>query len=171
MGDIGNAGPDKGQGGKFLILPPEYEGQVPDGYHVFKSRTYSVWFIIRGFLVNGDPGPTVESFKRDLRIYPLAAADNPPSMDFINASGVPHNTIHANNYEFYEEINTVIQEEHDNALNAEKKGRLALLGIVKGHKFNPDGRTKRILNEAAFTGAAIARTISWSSTDPNHFFL
>lgn len=170
VGDIGNAGPDKGKGGKFLVLPPEYEGTVPDGYHVFKSRTYSVWFLVRGFLVNGDPKPAVDSFKRDLRIYPLAAADNPPAMELINVSGIPHNTIHANNYEFYEEVNTVIQEEHDNAINAEKKGRLALLGIVKGHKFNPDDRTKRILNEAAFTGAAIARTISWSSTDPTIFF-
>ncbi len=170
VGDIGNAGPDKGQGGKFLILPPEYKGQVPDGYHVFKSRTYSVWFLIRGFLVNGDPHPAVESFKRDLHIYPLAAADNPPAMEFINASGVPHNTIHANNYEFYEEINTVIQEAHDNAIDTDKKGRLALLGIIKGHAFEPDDRMKAILNEAAYTGAAIARTLSWSSTDPTVFF-
>ena len=55
VGDIGNAGPDKGQGGKFLILPPGYDSNVPDGYHVFRSRTYSVWFLVRGFLVNGDP--------------------------------------------------------------------------------------------------------------------
>ena len=27
--DFGNAGPDKGKGGKFLILPPGYEGEVP----------------------------------------------------------------------------------------------------------------------------------------------
>jgi hypothetical protein len=29
--DFGNAGPDKGKGGKFLILPPGYEGDVPQG--------------------------------------------------------------------------------------------------------------------------------------------
>lgn len=167
VGDIGNAGPDKGKGGKFLILPPEYEGKVPEGYHVFKSKTYNVWFLVRGFLVNGDPKPAVQSFQRDLHIYPLAAADNPPAMKFINASGIPHNTIHANNYEFYEELNTVVQEEHGNAINAGPKGRLALLGIIKGHAFNPDDRMKAILDEAAFTGAAIARTISWSPTNPS----
>nr|WP_321399307.1 DUF1254 domain-containing protein [uncultured Desulfobacter sp.] len=169
VGDIGNAGPDKGKGGKFLILPPEYKGKVPDGYHVFRSQTYNVWFIIRGFLVNGDPQPTVQSFKRDLHIYPLAAADNPPDMEFINVSGIPNNTIHANNYEFYEELNNVIQEEHDNAISADRKGRLALLGIIKGHAFTPDDRMKTLLNEAAFTGAAIARTISWAATDPTVF--
>ena len=167
VGDIGNAGPDKGKGGKFLILPPGYDGNIPQGYHVFRSKTYNVWFLIRGFLVNGDPKPAVESFKRDLHIYPFAAAAHPPAMAFINASGVPHNTIHANNHTFYEELNAVIQEEHDNAINADEKGRLALLGIIKGHAFNPDERMKSILDEAAFTGAAIARTISWASNDPN----
>ena len=171
VGDIGNAGPDKGQGGKFLILPPGYDGDPPDGYHVFRSRTYGVWFLVRGFLVNGDPGPAVESFRRDLHIYPLAEAGNPPAMEFKNASGVPHNTIHANNYLFYEELNTVVQEEHEDAINADRKGRLALLGIVKGHAFKPDDRMKSIMDEAAFTGAAIARTISWASTDPTIFFL
>jgi hypothetical protein len=32
VADLGNAGPDKGQGGKFLFLPPGYNGSVPDGY-------------------------------------------------------------------------------------------------------------------------------------------
>ena len=170
VGDIGNAGPDKGQGGKFLILPPEYNGTSPEGYHVFRSKTYGVWLIIRGFLVNGDPVPAVESFRKGLRIYPLAKADNPPSMDFKNVSGVPHNTIHANNHEFYKELNAVVQEEHGDAIDVDRKGRLALLGIVKGHDFKPDDRTKSIMDEAAFTGAAIARTISWASNDPSVTF-
>ena len=42
--DLGNAGPDKGKGGKFLFLPPGYEGAVPEGYYVFKSQTYGNWF-------------------------------------------------------------------------------------------------------------------------------
>ena len=61
--DLGNAGPDKGQGGKYLLLPPDYEGDVPQGYHVFKSRTFNNWFVSRGFLVNGDTKPAVENFK------------------------------------------------------------------------------------------------------------
>ena len=38
--DLGNAGPDRGQGGKFLVLPPDYEGDVPDGYYVVQCPTY-----------------------------------------------------------------------------------------------------------------------------------
>ena len=59
--DIGNAGPDKGQGGKYLVLPPGYSGEVPEGYFVARSRTYNLWLMGRGFKVNGDLKPGVES--------------------------------------------------------------------------------------------------------------
>lgn len=165
VGDIGNAGPDKGKGGKFLILPPGYEGHVPDGYHVFRSRTYGVWLILRGFLVNGNTAPAVKSFKKHLRIYPLAKADKPPAIEFINGSGKFHNTIHANDFHFFEEINAVIQEEHDDAISPERRGRLALLGIVKGQPFSPDKRMHNTLNEAALVGAAIARSMLFACRD------
>ena len=29
VADLGNAGPDKGQGGRYLLLPPGYDGEVP----------------------------------------------------------------------------------------------------------------------------------------------
>jgi len=165
IGDVGNAGPDKGKGGKFLILPPGYEGNIPDGYHVFRSQTYGVWFLMRGFLVDGDPIPAAASIKKHTRIYPLAKLDNPPVMEFINASGKAHNTIHANDFHFFEELNSLIQEEHKEAIDTDAKGRLALLGIVKGQPFKPDKRMRDTLNEAALVGATIARSISFASRD------
>lgn len=168
--DVGIAGPDKGKGGKYLILSPDYEGDVPEGYHVFKSRTYGVWFILRGFLVNGDPKPAVENLKNNLKIYPLKQVANPPAMAFKNVSGLAHNTIHPNNYEFYEELDELIQSEHPDAINIDRKGRLALLGIRKGHPFEPDENKKQILNEAALTGAGIARSISFDSDDDMVYF-
>ena len=109
--DLGNAGPDKGKGGKFLFLPPDYKGEVPEGYHVFKSQTFGNWFGTRGFLVNGDPKPGVDSIKQHLRIYPLAQAANPPATNFVNVSGKAFNTIHAMDFSFFEEVNEVVQEE------------------------------------------------------------
>ena len=170
VGDTGNAGPDRGKGGKYLILPPGYDGDVPEGYHVYRSRTYGVFFLVRGFLVDGDPGPAVENFKQGLRIYPLAKADNPPTMEFINVSGKYHNTIHSNNFGFFEEINALIQEEHDDAISRETRGQLALLGIIKGQSFEPDQRLREILNEAALIGAAISRSISFRSRDEVVYF-
>ena len=170
VGDVGNAGPDRGQGGRFLVLPPGYEGDAPDGYHVFRSKTYGVWFIVRGFLVDGDTGPAVASFKKHLRIYPLSQADNPPAMRFKNTSGKYNNTIHANDYHFFEELHSLIQEEHEDAISPEARGRLALLGIVKGRPFAPDERMRATLDEAAWVGATIARSMSFAARDDMSYF-
>ena len=170
VGDIGNAGPDKGKGGKFLVLPPGYTGDVPKGYFTFRSKTHGVWLILRGFLVNGDPKPAVEAFQKHLRIYPLSMKDNPPAMELINLTGKYHNTVHSNDFKFFEEINSLIQSEHDDAISAEQRGRLALIGIEKGKSFNPNDSMSKSLNEAALVGAAIARSLSWASRDDTIYF-
>src|SRR5450432_990277 len=186
--DIGNAGPDKGQGGKYLVLPPGYKGEVPKGYFVARSRTYGVWLMGRGFKVDGDPKPAAESIKKNMRIYPLAQAKNPPLTKFINATGREFNTVHANNFHYYEEVNEIVQEEPADALNPETLGLLASIGIKKGKPFAPDERMKKILIEAAAVGNVTARAVSmrpraketyfypgsaWFNTMPggNHEFL
>jgi hypothetical protein len=163
--DMGNAGPDKGKGGKFLFLPPGYKGEVPDGYFVARSPTFGNWLGARGFLVNGDPKPAVESFKKHFRMYPLAKAANPPEMKFINASGMAFNTIHANNLKFFEEVNHLVQEEPNDALDAETLGLLAAIGIEKGKPFAPDERMKKILTDAAAVGNATSRSILFANRD------
>ena len=82
--DFGNAGPDKGEGGKFLLVPPGYKGDIPEGYHVARTETYGNWVVWRGFPVNGSTKPAVDATKAKFRIYPLSKKDNPPKMTFIN---------------------------------------------------------------------------------------
>lgn len=164
--DLGNAGPDKGKGGKYLFLPPDYKGQTPDGYHVFKSKTFGNWFGTRGFQVNGDPRPGVDSIKQHLRIYPLAQASNPPATNFVNVSGKSFNTIHAMDFSYFEEVNQVVQEEPGAAIDPETLGLLASIGIIKGKPFAPDARMKAILTEAASVGNATARTLAYRSRIP-----
>ena len=165
VGDYGNAGPDKGQGGKFLFLPPDYRGDVPDGYFVMRPATYGVWAPGRGMLVNGDPKPAVESIKKLLKIYPLAQAANPPETKFTNMSGVPHSTIHANDFHFFEEIHEVLEMEPNDALDPETLGLFASIGLEKGKPFAPDARMKRILIEAAAVGNATARALAFRGRD------
>jgi hypothetical protein len=168
--DLGFVGPDAGKGGKYLFLPPGYKGEVPKGYYVFKPRTFGNWYITRGFLVDGDTKPTVENFKKTLRIYPLSQAANPPQQKFINISGVPHNTIHASNYGFFNEVNELVQEEPNEALDPETLGLLASIGIEKGKTFGPDERMKKILTEAAAVGNATARTLMVKSRIKESFY-
>jgi hypothetical protein len=122
VADLGLLGPDKGKGGKYLFLPPGYTGAVPEGYHVFKSATFGNWYLSRGFLVDGSTKGRVDIIKKNTRIYPLSQAANPPPQKFTNFSGVPHNTVHANDFGFYEELNQLVQGEPSEAMDAETMG-------------------------------------------------
>ena len=81
--DMGAVGPDRGLGGKYLLLPPDYAGlDPPEGgteaevggarYFAAKSKTYVNWLILRGFLVEGRPEAAVRMFKEGLKVYPLS---------------------------------------------------------------------------------------------------
>ena len=161
VADLGNAGPDRGQGGKYLFLPPDYEGETPEGYYVYSSPTYGNVLFWRGFLVDGDPKPGAESIKQHTRIYPLDKPEERENTKFINFSGKAFNTIHSNDFTFYEEVNIVIQEEPAAAFSPELLGLLYAIGIRKGDAFNPDERTKATLTEAVAVGNATARSISF----------
>ena len=160
MQDIGPAGPDKGKGGKYLVLPPDYEGDIPEGYFAVKSKTYNVWVFMRASIAKGLDA-AAKNVKENLRIYPLSKKDNPPIMEFISGSGVAFNTIHANNYLFYEHLNEWIQQEHIDMLDPETRGLFASIGIEKGKPFRPDERMKKILTDAVAIANAAARSIVW----------
>ena len=132
VADFGRLGPDKAQGGKFLIIPPGYEGKIPEGYFVYQANTYEHWVIWRGFQVDGSPKSAVEATKKIFKVYPLSKKDNPPTMTFVNASGVLNNTIHRMDFEIFNEINAVVQAEPSEGQNPEILGALAAIGIIKG---------------------------------------
>ncbi len=173
--DMGGPGPDAGKGGKYLIVPPDFKGELPKdkkegGEHfVFRSPTYVNWIPLRGFLVDGKPDAAVKMFKDGFRVYPLsqaASAGGPPKMEFINVSKVPYNTIHANDFEFYLELDHVIQKEPLDFIDPELRGLAAAIGIRKGQKFAPDERLKKTLTEAVAVGNATARAMTFRNRDP-----
>jgi len=168
--DMGLTGPDKGKGGKFLFLPPGYQGEVPEGYFVARPLTYIVTYGLRGFTVKGDTGPAVEAFRKHFRVYPLAQAANPPGTKIINGSGLYFNTIHPGSYRFYEELDAVIQEEPADSADPEILGQLAAIGIIKGKPFAPDVRMKKILEEAAVVASGTARALSYRPRDEMYYF-
>jgi len=159
VADFGRVGPDKGQGGKYLLLPPGHEGDVPQGYFVYRPKTFGNLVFWRGFIKDGSTRSAVETTRKHARLYNLKDAASPPPMTFINVSGKHFNTIGANTYKFYEDINNIVQYEPNDAYNPAILGQLAALGIEKGKTFNPDERMKKILTEAAAVGNATARTL------------
>jgi len=167
--DFGNAGPDKGQGGKFLLVPPGYEGKLPEGYHIARTETFGNWVVWRGFPVNGSTKPAVDATKAKFRVYPLSQKENPPKMNFINVSGTENNTIHRMDYGYWEEVYETIQAEPTTGISPEIRGLLASIGIEKGKPFNPDERMKKILTEAAKIGSVTAQALASRPRDKSFY--
>ncbi|MBI1650866.1 DUF1254 domain-containing protein [Hyphomicrobium sulfonivorans] len=160
FGDVGFAGPDHGKGGKFLILPPGYDGDVPEGYFVYRSGTNNVFIFLRSFFK--DPknlAPAVELIER-AQIYPLNTpqAERKP-MQFPNASGVPANMLPRDDFSAFEQIKWLVDREGKHLASADGLGLLANVGLIAGKPFNPDAATKSVLNAAAKTAYKTSRVI------------
>ncbi|MGW9629498.1 DUF1254 domain-containing protein [Agromyces sp. NPDC055520] len=161
VADMGIAGPDRGAGGKYLFLPPGYDGERPDGYHTYESATFTNFVVIRA--LGGVPAI------KQSRIYRLSDAAAPPENTFVNIADQVFNTIHSNDFSFFEEIAELVAEEPPAALDAERAGTLRALGIVHAKPFAPDSRLRGILDDAARIGAAMARATLYRSRDPESF--
>ena len=161
LADIGPLGPDKGQGGKFLILPPDYEGSVPPGYFVAKSPTYSAMFAVRGFQAAGSTDQAV-SLMKQTRVYPLAQASSPPPMEFMNGSGKDIDTLFPDNFHFFELLAMLVNEEPRDLFGPMERFQLQAIGIEKDKPFHPDEKTKALMAEAARIGGAMARAITYA---------
>lgn len=90
-------------------------------------------------------------------------------MEFISGSEQVFNTIHANTFEFYHELDEVIQREPIDLLDAELRRLAASIGIEKGKPIEPDERMTQILTEAVAVGNATARTIWFKPRDPDAY--
>lgn len=177
--DFGLAGPDRGQGGKYLVLPPACSGPTPEGgYFVARSRTNGVGLIARAFLENNNPAPAVARIKAGLKIYPYVAGSygssigaflngrgplgqlsTPTSPTFVEGTGRVMNTVPPNDASYYEMLSALVREEPAEALDPELAGQFAAIGIVKGQPFEPDDHLRNVLAEAAALGNAASRTI------------
>ena len=190
--DMGLPGPDRGLGGKYLIVPPGYQGTLPEGggFNIAHSRTnYGVWFV-RAFLENGDdPKPTADRIREITKVYPYEAGGigtpiaeflagkaklgritSPPPTVFHEGSGKVMNTIPPNDWTYYEMLNEVVQQEPATALDPELMGPIAAIGIVKGKPFAPDPRMKKILTEALAVANAESRSLFMNPRDRSWYY-
>ncbi|EAV40116.1 hypothetical protein SIAM614_28826 [Stappia aggregata IAM 12614] len=160
VGNMGVTGPDKGKGGKYLVVPPGYTDDIPDGYYLLKPSTNRNFMFLRGSIKNGLK-PAVENITSKLKVYPLKDAENPAATEFVNMSNKPFNTVFPSDFSYFENLNEVIQEEPIDAISPEVRGAIASIGIIKGKPFAPDDRMKKLLTEAATLGDATSRVITY----------
>ena len=166
LADVGPTGQDKGKGGKYLILPPGYEGDVPDGYFVVRSPTYLGFSFLRANAdVVGYGDKVLEFYRKNAKIYPLKTGPRAPRVK--NVTGVPTDTLVPENANAFKWMHEIINYEPADAFGKELLGRLASLGIEKGKPFQPDARMQQIFAKAAEAGVAMSRVIAFDNRDDN----
>ncbi|HTF20902.1 MAG TPA: DUF1254 domain-containing protein [Chryseolinea sp.] len=189
ISDFGLPGPDRGEGGRYLIIPPGYDGQLPEGgYFIGRSNTWQVSFLGRCFLQNNDPKPVDELVRKTLKIYPYAPGgygssiggylngngtlgklSTPSAPKFIDGTAKEMTTIPPAGYTYFEMLNEVIQTQPAGSVDPEIAGQFAAIGIIKGKPFNPDARMKKILTEAVAVGNAAARALTFNARESEGF--
>ncbi len=160
VGNMGVTGPDEGKGGKYLVVPPGYTGDIPDGHFLLKPPTNRNFMFLRGSIKDGLK-PAVENITSNLKVYPLKDAASPAETEFVNMSNKAFNTVFPSDFSYFENLNEIIQEEPIDAIGPEVRGEIAAIGIVKGQPFAPDDRMKKLLTEAATLADATSRTITY----------
>jgi len=171
FGDVGLFGPDQGKGGRFLILPPGYKGTVPSGYYVYRSATNNVFVFLRAFYKDPkDLAPPV-NLMQGSRIYPLNDRAGAKAMTFPDGSGVPANMLPRSDSSAFDQLKALVDSEPSSLASPDWLGMLAAIGIVKGQPFNPDAKTRAILDDAAKTGYKMSRVISEQDNVSGRSFL
>src|SRR5262245_41700456 len=153
--DVGAIGPDRARGGLYLLLPPGYDGEKPQGYFTFESPTYNVFLFFRTVMKKGangaDPAPAV-ALAEQTRIYPLWAMEKDVKpMEFPNGSGKRVNMMYPTDSAFWTKLKEFVDYEPVAAIDAELRGTLAAIGIVKGQPFAPTDKQKELLQKAVVT--------------------
>ena len=189
--DFGLPGPDRGEGGKYLLVGPGYDGPLPDGgFHVSHVRTTraTACSAARSWSTTTPPRPSRRSRPASASTptrpgaagtavasflagrAPLAGARRRAGeTEFVDAVHLAMNTIPPNDFGFWETIDEVIQQEPAGAGDPEILGQLAAVGIRKGQPFAPDERMRAILEDAVAVGNATARTIFFAPRESEGF--
>jgi len=161
--DMGLSGPDKGEGGKYLVIAPGQKAPKDvEGYRVVESPTNNVFHAFR--ILATDP-KEAESLKNSYQAYPYAKRDNPRKTRIIPAGAKKWYAWPATGLEFWQLVSKMLNEEPVHERDRMMVAMLKPLGIEKGKKFEPDARQTKILEQGAVVGESMARANTYASRE------
>jgi hypothetical protein len=151
LADVGQEGEDHGLGGRYLLLPPGHERDVPPGHIPVRPETFNGYVLLRAIPASGAAGDVDKALElvRQVRLYPLALAATPPKTRHIDMSGRLLDGAVRFDDSFFDSLARMVEEEpvHEHDLVA--MAQLRSLGIGKDMRFRPDRPTRALLARAA----------------------
>jgi len=169
VGDMGLPGPDAGNGGEHLILPPGFAGDLPPHYHLWRSTSNRVIVGARAIPVGGNVHAAMDRI-RAINVRPLKTTATWVEPVWLNITDRPQDTTPAKweaNFKFWVALHQVIESEPPVDGYLQYYGELAALGIAKGKAFTPDERMRDILEQAAWIGNAQMRVQAFADRRPD----
>lgn len=155
--DVGPAGLDKGKGGKYLVLPPDYKEKPPNGYITLHSSMHQGYALLRSILKTGSDGDIAKAadYGRRIKLYPVAEWANPPQTTFRDAINVVFDATIPYDWRFFQALDRFVQRELWLTRDKAMIDTLKSIGIEKGKPFSPDDTAKLALNDAASEARAL----------------
>jgi hypothetical protein len=149
--DVGAKGRDKGNGGKYVLVPEGYQGMLLPKSYTYHQRTNNGFAILRAIIPDASPENVKKAaeFAKKIKVYPLAKANNPPKNKYIDIYGKIMEGTPVLDETIYTELHEIIQEEVVDKQNLAMMGMLNSIGIQKGKPFKPDAKTKKVYATAA----------------------
>jgi len=149
--DAGPYGADKGAGGKYLILPPNYKQRAPAGYIILPADTYEGYGLLRSNLASHSDADIAKAvaYGKRLKVYPLSSAGKPGETKYTDAYGTMYDSTIPYNIKFFGSLDRIVQSQPWLTRDKAMIDQLKTIGIEKGKPFNPDAKTTDILNAAA----------------------
>ena len=147
IADVGPSGADKGQGGKYLLLPPNYTNPVPPGYIVLRSTSYRIFLAFRSIQLEGATQAEAYAYSKTLKLYPLSEAANPPPTRFVDGRPHPLHTLPFYDIRALKDIYDIVSVEPVQPRDKVMMGMLATIGIEPGKPFNPPEKYKAAMEK------------------------
>ncbi|MGE8064796.1 DUF1254 domain-containing protein [Pseudomonas sp. NPDC089569] len=167
MTDIGQAGPDKGQGAKYLLVGPGRTAPKAPGYRVVQVRTNNFFAGIRVL----DPGEDkIAAARKGFRLYPFAQRANPPAQQSRGVDGKTWSQVQPRGLAYWERFNEYMQQEPVDERDRMMTAMLAPLGLEKGKPFQPGEREKKLLIDGALMGELMSMNISYAKRFPDSYY-
>lgn len=156
--DLGQTGPDKGQGAKYLILGPGHAEMEPEGYIVVRSPH---WHLFLGHRVLHPDPEQARKLLEAHKLYPYAKRNDPPKTRYISSAGIEWAAHQPRGLAYFERLAGILEIEPVEPRDYMMMAMLRPLGIMPAVKFRPDERQAKLLTEAVLVGEAIARANSY----------
>ncbi|MGE8064416.1 DUF1254 domain-containing protein [Pseudomonas sp. NPDC089569] len=158
--DLGVVGPDKGQGGKYLLLPPGQEKVAPEGYFVVQAKSNIVFFGVR--LLGKDKDEAVRTLVP--QISTALYNDGKPGEPWpvVPAGEQPWSQTPRTGMDYWKSIDQLVQQEVVEERDRFMMEHLRFLGIEKGKPFAPDAAQKTALEKGAVLGQAMAKANNYA---------